>query len=91
MAKIIPINSSITVSQLPLSPLMIKTLQLACDMQKKQKPFGQAELGGSFMALLKRQLIDCKAFTLKGKEEVCWFVTKAGILALNKYGSAKPC
>jgi hypothetical protein len=88
MAKIIPLNSSVKASQLPLSPLMIKTLKVACEMQRNRKPFGQAELDGSFMALLKRQLIDCKTSTRNGKERILWFVTKAGIVALKKSGNA---
>ncbi len=87
MAKIIPLYTVEKVSTLPLSRLMIKTLRAAFEMQQNHKPFGQVNLNGSFMALLKRQYIDCN---IKGKQEVIWFVTKAGIKALHEQIN-EPC
>lgn len=70
---------------------MIKTLKAACEKQKNHEAFGQADLDGSFMALLKREFIDCKTLIHHGQQEVSWFVTAAGIDALRKAGLKDAC
>lgn len=89
MAKIIPISK--TINSTPLSPLMIKTLRAACRKQSNQEPFGQADLNGSFTALLKREFIAAKTITISGKKEVLWFVTASGKNTLNKLGFTEAC
>ena len=70
---------------------MIKTLRAACKMQSNNVPFGQADLDGSFTALVKRELIDTKTTTVLGKQVVLWYVTAEGINTLNKLGFTEPC
>ena len=82
MAKLIPLYPK----ALPLSPLMIKALQKAHDMQSNNEPFGQVDLSGSFSGLLKRGLIDSKTIVAGGEMEVYWYVTPAGKFALRKLG-----
>ncbi|MEO8763380.1 MAG: hypothetical protein ABI416_03795 [Ginsengibacter sp.] len=84
MAKIIPILKNTT--SRPLSPLMIKTLRAACKMQDNNEAIGQNELDGSFIALLKRSYIDSRTITVNGKNEVSWYVTRAGKNSLRKLG-----
>jgi hypothetical protein len=72
---------------LPLSPLMIKTLRIAYDRQKNNLPLGQVDLEGSFMALLKREFIDCSTTIINEKKIILWFVTSAGISALKNLGA----
>jgi len=91
MAKIIPLIKVITQSALPLTPLMIKTLRLACKMQSNNESFGQIEIKGSFTALVKRQFIDCKNINIFGELQVCWYVTEAGKNALIKIGIKDKC
>jgi hypothetical protein len=73
------------------TPLMIKTLRDACKMQSNNVPFGQANLNGSFTALLKRGCIDVKTITLNGNKEITWYITRRGIKALHKLGFDEPC
>lgn len=91
MAKVIPLHKVIKASTSPLTTLMIKTLKAACAKQKNNEPFGQEDLDGSFMALLKREFIDCNTSKLPGVEKVIWFVTPAGIKALEKAGIKDAC
>lgn len=91
MAKIIPLNKVNKTATLPLTPQMIKTLRAACEKQKNHEPFGQADLDGSFMALLQREFIDCNTSKLIGEQKVIWFVTAAGIKALEKAGIKNAC
>lgn len=90
MAKIIPF-SVFKPPKLPLSALMIKSLRYACEMQSRNQIYGQAELHGSFMALVKRELIDYKNVTISGELQVSWFVTKAGINALENLDITHKC
>ena len=78
-------------AELPLTGLMIKTLRAAFKMQSNNEPFGQADLDGSFTALVRRELIDTKITTVLGKQEVLWYVTAEGINSLNKLGFTEPC
>lgn len=80
MAKIIPLYK---LSKRPLTPLMVTTLRRAVTMQNNKVEIAQGNLDGSFMALLKRELIDCKTVQTNGDGEVSWFVTQDGIDALN--------
>ncbi len=80
IAKIIPLFEY---TSRPLTPLMLTTLEAACSRQLKGEPIGQADLDGSFMALLKRGFIDGEMKTIVGGSEVLWYVTDAGITALN--------
>ena len=70
---------------------MIKTLKAACEKQNNHEPFGQADLDGSFLALLQRGFIDCKNSTRHGRQEVFWFVTEGGINALRKLNINDRC
>ncbi len=82
MARIISIESF--AKEKPLTLLMIKTLRAACEKQVKNEPFGQADLDGSFITLVKRSLIDAKTTLHEGHKEVIWYVTKKGINVLYK-------
>ncbi|MEO6288860.1 MAG: hypothetical protein ABIO76_03000 [Ginsengibacter sp.] len=90
MTKIIPITGFI--KHAPLSPLMIKTLRAACKKQNNKEAFGQKDLDGSFIALLKREFIASKTIILpNGYKEVLWFVTTAGREMLRKLGFKEAC
>ncbi|MDQ6755348.1 MAG: hypothetical protein M3004_00275 [Bacteroidota bacterium] len=91
MAKIIPLLKYRKKIVSPLTPLMIKTLIAACKKQSSRERFGQTDLKGSFNALLNREFIDAKVITIKGKKEVCWYVTQAGKKSLIKLGINEPC
>lgn len=91
MAKIIFLKSTNNPTPLPLTPLMIKTLKLACEWQNRNEPFGQKDLDGSFTALVKREYISCKNVHVSGDIEVTWFVTEAGKKALKKIGINQKC
>lgn len=82
MAKIIPIGKF--PKPRPLTALMIKTLRAACKMQRNKETFGQADLDGSFVSLLKRSLISSKTVTQKGHKVVLWYVTERGLEAMYK-------
>lgn len=88
MAKIISINPS---ANEPLTPLMIKTLQAACKLQEKNEVFGQVDIDGSFTAAVNRGYMDTKTQLVDGKEQVFWFVTRAGRKALKDSGNEEPC
>ena len=69
-----------------LSPLMMKTLRAAYKKQNNHERLGQIDLDGSFTALLKRELIDVKTITIKGRREVSWYVTTQGMKTLVGLG-----
>ena len=89
MAKIISISKFS--KKKPLTPLMIKTLRAACKKQSNKERLGQIDLDGSFTALLKRELIDIKTITFKGKTQRSWYVTRMGIRTLSKMGFDESC
>lgn len=91
MAKIISIKKTIERTELPLTPLMIKTLKLACKLQSTNQLFGQVDLKGSFIALVKREYIDYRNILAIGQMELAWFVTDSGIQALEKAGFKGKC
>ena len=82
MAKIIPLFAETS----PLTPLMIKALRKAYEMQDKNEPFGQIDIDGSFSGLLRRGFIDAKTVIIKGEILVSWYVTGPGKYALLKEG-----
>ena len=82
MAKIIPLFENAS----SLTPLKIKALRKAYEMESQNEPFGQIDIFGSFAALLKRELIDAKTIVVKGERLVSWYVTRAGKYALIKLG-----
>ena len=82
MAKIIPLFAK----KPALTPLMLKALRKAYEMESQNEPFGQIDIFGSFAALLKRELIDAKTIVVKGERLVSWYVTRAGKYALTKEG-----
>ncbi len=91
MARIIPIIKFLKPTR-PLSSLMIKTLREACEKQSQNIPFGQDDLDGSFMALLRRKFIDTDInLNNKSIEETKWYVTQAGKDALKNLGIDDPC
>ncbi len=90
MAKIISIQK-FKKPTLPLTHLMIKTLQLACKKQRLNIEFGQVDLDGSFTSLVKRELIDTKTHIVAGKRVPSWYVTKEGISTLRKLGFRNLC
>lgn len=87
MARIIPISKY--KKRTPLSSQMIETLTAAYRKQSRHKSFGQNDLDGSFMALLKRELIGSKTITANGEQVVEWYVTDSGIGTLTKLGVIK--
>src|SRR5258705_8532578 len=88
IAKIIPILRSS--KKIALSPLMVSTLKAAYKKQINHESFGQADLNGSFIALLKRCLIDVKTIPVKGEMRVSWYVTEEGVAALNNLSFSDP-
>ena len=82
MAKIIPLFEKTS----PLTPLMIKALRMAYEMQSNNEPFGQIDIHGSFAALLRRGFIDAKTIIVNEEILVSWYVTSAGKYALIKHG-----
>ena len=46
---------------------------------------------GSFIALLKRGLIDAKFIVIQGIKSQSWYVTTEGLKALNKMGFYESC
>ena len=75
------------ISKLPtrqLTPFMLLTLKAACRKQINNEPIEKIDLDGCFMALRKRGFIDSRIITVKGKNEVSWYVTIAGIKSLNE-------
>lgn len=84
MARIIPISKLDKTR--PLTIPMIKTLRLACKKQLNHEPLGQIDLKGSFNSLLKRGFINATTIRFDDNKRVFWYVTKAGIRALSKYG-----
>lgn len=91
MAKIIPIDTLTKETSYPLTPSMIKTLRLACEMQSNNEHLSQAALSGSFIVLVKRGLIDCKQNVLKEEDKVFWYVTKLGMRALQDVDAILAC
>lgn len=70
---------------------MIKTLQAAFKKQCNHEPFGQADLDGSFVTLVKRGLVDILMLPVNGEPsrvQAVWYVTKEGIGALHNLGYA---
>jgi len=74
-----------------LSPLMVQALRAACKMQSNHIPFGQANLAGSFIPLLKRGCIDYKTIIHNGEKELTCYVTTRGLKALGKAGFNETC
>ncbi len=66
-------------TQRPLTKLMIKTLQLACNMQKSNVLFGPKDIKGSVIPLIKRGLISSHLIQQNGKSQLTWFVTQQAI------------
>ena len=87
MANVIPLFSKI----LPLTPLMVKALVLACKMQSNNEPFGQVDLHGAFTGLLRRGCIDAETIISDGEKMVSWYVTRTGKISLEKLGYNFPC
>jgi hypothetical protein len=76
--------------QLPLSKPMIAALTRACVKQQAGIPFGQREVDGSFIPLIKRGLIIRKA----GRNEddpILWQVTSEAIRMLKNLGIEGAC
>ena len=70
---------------------MIQTLRAACKKQNNHERISQIDLDGSFIALLKRGLIDVTTIPVKGKREILWYVTRQGIDSLSELGFNEPC
>ncbi len=70
--------------QKPLTTLMVDTLRAAFKKQENNEPFGQADLDGSFAALVERELISSKTIVRNGCKEPGWFVTQSGIAQIDK-------
>ena len=85
MAKNIPLFENTS----SLTPLKIKALRMAYQMQSNSEPFGQIDIYGSFAALLRRGFIDAKTFIVNKEILVSWYVTSAGKYALIKLGFSK--
>jgi len=62
---------------------MMRTLEMARQKQINNEPIGKIDLNGSFTTLLKRGLIDSKIINVNGEKVVVWYVTNAGLNALN--------
>ena len=82
MAMIIPLFENAS----SLTPLKLKALRMAYEMQSNNEPFGQIDIYGSFAALLKRGFIDTKTIIVNKEVLVSWYVTSAGKYALIKLG-----
>lgn len=67
MVKIISISSK--KNSAPLRTLIMQTLRQAFRKQNNHEPFGQADLNGSFMALLNREFNAAKTITISGKKK----------------------
>ena len=73
-------------TQRPLSPLMIQTLQIACDKQNKGILFGPQDVKGSVITLINRGLIASHTIERKGKSLRAWYVTQQAINMLADVG-----
>lgn len=77
--------------QRPLTPLMIKTLVLACDKQHRGIPFGPQDIKGSIMTLINRGLVTNHQVIKKGKIHETWLVTQLAIDMLSAAGIKVLC
>ena len=82
LAKIIPLFEKTS----PLTPLMVKALRMAYEMECNNEPSGQIDIQGSFAGLLRRGLIDAKTVIVNEEKLASWYVTRAGKYALVKLG-----
>jgi len=65
---------------------MIATLQRACIKQNQNIPFGPVDIGGSFMALVKRGLITNESVTIHGRTQPKWMVSPEAYCLLKDMG-----
>jgi len=77
--------------QRPLTPLMIRTLLVACDKQNKEISFGPQDIKGSVMTLISRGLIASHSVTRQGKTHETWYVTPQAISMLTAIGLKVLC
>lgn len=84
-AKVIRLPGSYfdTKNQRPLTKMMMATLLHACIKQRYSLSFGQAELGGSFSALVARGLLKHKK---NNHFHATWFVTDEAFEILHNLG-----
>jgi hypothetical protein len=93
LTKIIPLPHSYFLKNkkhLPLSKPMIAALTKACAKQQAGISFGQKEIDGSFIPLIKRGLIVRKKES-KGDDSITWLVTNEAILILKNMGIKVTC
>ena len=74
----------------PLTALMIQSLQMACEKQRKGIAFGPRDVKRS-LVLINRGLIDRHIITGEGKKRTTWFVTPRAIRMLTDAGVKYPC
>jgi hypothetical protein len=72
--------------QRPLTPLMIRTLKIACDKQCKGVLFGPQDIKGSVTTLINRGLIACHSTVDKNGYQFTWYVTQQAINMLEEVG-----
>ena len=77
--------------QRPLTPLMIRTLLVACEKQNKKILFGPQDIKGSAMTLINRGLIATHSVTCQGKTHETWYVTPQAISMLAAIGLKVLC
>lgn len=69
-----------------LSRPMIVALVEACSRQEYGIPFGPADIGGSFSALISRGLVVWKEVSIQNDSEYLWQVTFEAAEMLRKMG-----
>ena len=70
----------------PLTDGMVRSLRKAYKIQRADGLFGPRDIGGSFLSYINRDLNACKIIDVQGNKEMHWYVTEAGIIALDKVG-----
>ncbi len=81
------ISFSTTKKKPLLSRLMMVTLIEAFTKQNKGIPFGPVDIrGGSFSALISRELVEYKKVTIKNHTQSLWQITPQGINILRTMG-----